>query len=575
MAKGIQIASVFTALGFKVDKKDLDNLQKQLGNLKKQIMSIQKVGKLKIDTNTSELNAAKRALVGINAELTKIKAKTIKVNINRTGGGTGRGGSRAGIGAVGGAAIGSQLGQFTQGVGVTGAAFFAGASILDATQRMEAIESGLLAAAGGAEGATRALSFLNDITERLGINFADNSRSFTNFLAASKSLNISTTETEQVFTSFASAGRVLGLSTADVSGIMKAVTQIMSKGTVQAEELRGQLGERLPGAVGLMSKALGITVEQLNKMLETGQVLSKRDLPKLAKEVLKFAESNGALDKAVKSNLANMARMQNAFFKLQVQIGKAGFVDELTELFQNLASSMNGAEGEATSIGEALAIVVDGLTATINVLKSLPTEALLAGLLLIPFARWFIILEGIFIIIEDIMVGLDGGDSFIFDMINNMTQFEKVLLNVAGILTGVLVTMIAVRKLKGLAGITGAVTGGGVGATTGAVGGAVLGGAVVAVAPLVIAAVAATAIGKVGFELLVSDETKEVIDDIFGAEANERRMIGNALARERSAQIEATAVTAATSEPTETNINITVQTPDGENIEFDEADVGT
>ena len=44
----------------------------------------------------------------------------------------------------------------------------------------------------------------------------------------------------------AQASVVLGMSQEETEGALRAVQQMMSKGKVQAEELRGQLGERLP-----------------------------------------------------------------------------------------------------------------------------------------------------------------------------------------------------------------------------------------------------------------------------------------------------------------------------------------
>src|SRR5690606_20127337 len=61
-----------------------------------------------------------------------------------------------------------------------------------------------------------------------------------------------------------------------------ALEQMISKGKVTTEELRRQLGERLPGAFGIMANALGVTLPQLDKMLKKGEVLSKDALPKFA-----------------------------------------------------------------------------------------------------------------------------------------------------------------------------------------------------------------------------------------------------------------------------------------------------
>ena len=48
----------------------------------------------------------------------------------------------------------------------------------------------------------------------------------------------------------------MGLSADQTSGVLLALQQMISKGTVQAEELRGQLGERLPGALPRSSARL-------------------------------------------------------------------------------------------------------------------------------------------------------------------------------------------------------------------------------------------------------------------------------------------------------------------------------
>lgn len=53
------------------------------------------------------------------------------------------------------------------------------------------------------------------------------------------------------------AGSALALSKDQMDGVFLALGQMISKGKVQAEELRGQLGERLPGAFDMAAKAMG------------------------------------------------------------------------------------------------------------------------------------------------------------------------------------------------------------------------------------------------------------------------------------------------------------------------------
>ena len=56
---------------------------------------------------------------------------------------------------------------------------------------------------------------------------------------------------------------------------------MISKGKVQAEELRGQLGERLPSAFQLAAKAMGMTTAQLDKFMADGKLTAEDLLPKL------------------------------------------------------------------------------------------------------------------------------------------------------------------------------------------------------------------------------------------------------------------------------------------------------
>ena len=66
----------------------------------------------------------------------------------------------------------------------------------------------------------------------------------------------------------------MGLSVENQERAFLALNQMMSKGTVQAEELRGQLGEALPGAFGIMAKAVGVTEKELQNMMKAGEVLA-------------------------------------------------------------------------------------------------------------------------------------------------------------------------------------------------------------------------------------------------------------------------------------------------------------
>jgi tape measure domain-containing protein len=93
---------------------------------------------------------------------------------------------------------------------------------------------------------------------------------------------MSAQETQKIFDSAAKAAAVLGLRTDEVQGVFLALEQMLSKGKVTTEELRRQLGERLPGAFGIMADAIGVTIPELDRMLKAGEIMSNEALPKFA-----------------------------------------------------------------------------------------------------------------------------------------------------------------------------------------------------------------------------------------------------------------------------------------------------
>lgn len=129
--------------------------------------------------------------------------------------------------------------------------------------------------------------YLNRLMQNYGVNLFDTTRSYIKFRAAIGATNLSVQAGQKIFESFAKTSAVLGLSQDETNGVFLALEQMISKGKVTTEELRRQLGERIPGAFNIMANAIGVTVQQLDKMLRAGAVLSEDALPKLAAEMEK------------------------------------------------------------------------------------------------------------------------------------------------------------------------------------------------------------------------------------------------------------------------------------------------
>lgn len=92
----------------------------------------------------------------------------------------------------------------------------------------------------------RGSGYLRDVTGRLGLDFTSASTAYAKFAATTKDTGVTAAQTKTVFEGIAAASAKLGLSADETNGALLAL-QMASKGTVSAEELRGQLRERLPG----------------------------------------------------------------------------------------------------------------------------------------------------------------------------------------------------------------------------------------------------------------------------------------------------------------------------------------
>ena len=197
------------------------------------------------------------------------------------------------------------------------------------------------------EGAAN-LEFIRHTSDRLGLSLETSFEGFRRLQGGLMGTNISAQQTRDIFRSVGQASAVMRLSGEQTNGVFLALSQMASKGTVQAEELRGQLGERLPGAFNIAARAMGVTTAQLNKMLERGEVISEQFLPRFAAELDRTF--GGGVADAVGSATANFGRFQSAVFNLKTAFG--------TELMPTVISFLQGYLIPAVKwVGENLVLI--------------------------------------------------------------------------------------------------------------------------------------------------------------------------------------------------------------------------
>ncbi len=229
----------------------------------------------------------------------------------------------------------------------------------------QGLNTALEAITGSSQGAASEMVFLRDESERLGLNLLETAKSYMQIAAASKDTNLEGQPTHDIFTAIAEASTVLQLSVDQTSGSLRAIGQIMSKGKVQAEELRGQLGDRLYGAFQLAARGMGLTTAELDKMLEQGQLIADEFLPRFAVEIRRtFSEG---VPQASKNARAEMNRFNNSILEIERTIAAGGFLEGVTKGYRSLTETLSdpavqdSAQELGATLGSVISSTADGL----------------------------------------------------------------------------------------------------------------------------------------------------------------------------------------------------------------------
>ena len=220
-----------------------------------------------------------------------------------------------------------------------------------ANAAMAQVEARLLAVSGDANQVGKDIKYLTNLAMSMGLEFVGTAKSFSRFNAAAMGTALEGDKAKTVFEGISRAGAALRLSGVEMEGIFRAVEQMMSKGTVQAEELRGQLGERLPGAFRLAAEAMGVNTIELNKMLKNGEVLAEDMLPKLSALLEKTFGPRAASNADTLAGAWNNLITQFTLFANEVN-DSIGLTDALVAVIKDLTEGMKDLAGDVAAVIE-------------------------------------------------------------------------------------------------------------------------------------------------------------------------------------------------------------------------------
>ena len=235
-------------------------------------------------------------------------------------------------GALAGGAIGAQVGMLRQQLG--------GTATLAADLEKQRIALRLILKDTAEYNS--ALEFLAKTSKDYAIPQDRLIKGFTQVAASVVGAGGNIADTKTAFEGVTAGIRGTGRSLEDLDGALLATAQVFSKGKVSAEELRGQIGERLPGAFTLFAEAIGKTPQELDKALERGEV-SLQDFLTFAKSV--FGEYGENAKIIAESPAAAGDRLQTSLKNLSESVGR--LLQPIGASFQNtfadIASYIDGA----------------------------------------------------------------------------------------------------------------------------------------------------------------------------------------------------------------------------------------
>jgi len=238
-----------------------------------------------------------------------------------------------------------------------------GKELVNVERKFEILQNRINFVAGTTTGGEAIFSRLQRTANDLGIGIEELTNGFSGFAIAAKMAGFSSATAEDIFSKVATSLRAAGANSLQTQRAFYALQQMLSKGVVAAEELRRQLGEALPGASDLMTRAYNrlhpgqeLTNRQFTKMLEEGKIISAEILPEFARVLEQ--EFAPALSGKKNSLDAILTRISNQFIAFKMNLSNLDF---LKNAFNGLALFLEDINNVMTNEELSFSETVDGL----------------------------------------------------------------------------------------------------------------------------------------------------------------------------------------------------------------------
>jgi tape measure domain-containing protein len=246
---------------------------------------------------------------------------------------------------------------------------------LSAATALQTFRNQLNAVTGSSENASRSFAFIDGLADRFAVPLESVRQGFVRMYASMEPAGFGATEIEGLFTGVSKAAATFGMSKDQVDRVTYALSQMASKGQIMAEELRGQLGDVLPGSFALFAEAAQMSIPEFTKAMEQGRFSGEAMRAVLNNVAIllntKFASGAEGAAKTLQGALNTMGtglqRMYEAFEPLVNEVAQKVFpliasavsdatiaIKAFTSAVQGNQTAANALSGNARSIYDAM-----------------------------------------------------------------------------------------------------------------------------------------------------------------------------------------------------------------------------
>lgn len=354
---------------------------------------------------------------------------------------------RTAFGAGAGGAIGATTGLLRGALPGLGAGW-AAMNLNRINQELQSQQMALTAVTGSDEAAGQHQAWVKEQANRIGLDYRQMTPAYTRMLASGTTAGMSESSVQNIFKGVSEYGRVMGLDSDSMKGGMRAIEQMMNKGQIYSEELKGQLAERMPGVISAMAEAAGFgkgaeATQKLFKAMEDGEVKSQAVLEKFAAILAERARKGDALEKAMASTAAQQMRFNNAFSDAVTIFAEGGFDSAMARFFDTMRGGLEGSDNLVKALGNAFKYLTAPFEAAVNLIRdfsqALPDlskslgiseNAIVAiggalAIAMLPFGPAVLAIGALVVAAEDFVSFLQGKDSVFgrfFDGLTPETQ---------------------------------------------------------------------------------------------------------------------------------------------------------